>query len=299
MKITLTGSLGHIGLPLTKALVENGHSITVISSKPEKKKQIEALGASAAIGTLEDIEFLVSTFTGADAVYVMIPPYNFFEPNFDSMAYCKKIANNYADAIRRSRIKRVVHLSSIGAHMEEGSGLIMGHRHAEEILKTIPNLSLTHLRPAAFYYNLSNFIQAIKSQSVIVSNYGADDKVPWVSLPDIAAVVAEELVTSSAGRNVRYIASDEPTCNEIAAALGAAIGKPDLEWRVIPDEQMIIRLNSIGMPAQTALEFVEMNSCMHRGLLQEDYFRHRPHLGKIKIADFAKEFAIAYKQSVS
>jgi uncharacterized protein YbjT (DUF2867 family) len=52
MKITITGSLGNISKPLTQELVEKGHSVTVISSNPEKQKEIEALGAAAAIGSL-------------------------------------------------------------------------------------------------------------------------------------------------------------------------------------------------------------------------------------------------------
>jgi uncharacterized protein YbjT (DUF2867 family) len=52
-------------------LVQKGHLVTVISSKAERKKEIETLGAKAAIGTLEDVNFLSSTFKGADAVYVM------------------------------------------------------------------------------------------------------------------------------------------------------------------------------------------------------------------------------------
>jgi 3-hydroxyisobutyrate dehydrogenase-like beta-hydroxyacid dehydrogenase len=51
MKITLTESLGNIGKPLTRDLVSKGHSVTVISSNPEKKKEIEASGAKAAIGS--------------------------------------------------------------------------------------------------------------------------------------------------------------------------------------------------------------------------------------------------------
>lgn len=45
MKITITGSLGHIGRPLTNGLVQKGHAVTVISSNPERQKEIEALGA--------------------------------------------------------------------------------------------------------------------------------------------------------------------------------------------------------------------------------------------------------------
>lgn len=40
MKIILTGSLRHIGKPLTEGLVQKGHAVTVISSKPEKQKDI-------------------------------------------------------------------------------------------------------------------------------------------------------------------------------------------------------------------------------------------------------------------
>lgn len=52
MKIIVTGSLGHISKPLTQALVKNGHAVTVISRKAEKQKDIESLGAKAAIGSI-------------------------------------------------------------------------------------------------------------------------------------------------------------------------------------------------------------------------------------------------------
>ena len=52
MKIIVTGSLGHIGKLLTEELVKKGHTVTVISSKPERQKDIETLGAIAAIGSI-------------------------------------------------------------------------------------------------------------------------------------------------------------------------------------------------------------------------------------------------------
>jgi len=69
MKITITGSLGHIGRPLTIGLVQKGYTVTVISSNPGRQKEIEALGAKAAIRTMEDADFLLATFKGADVVY--------------------------------------------------------------------------------------------------------------------------------------------------------------------------------------------------------------------------------------
>ena len=107
-------------------------------------------------------------------------------------------------------------------------------------------------------------------------------------------MVAEELVSPFDGRKVRYVVSDEVSCNEVARTLGAAIGKPDLKWIVISDEQMRSRLIASGMNPDVAAGFVEMNAGTHSGELYEDYHRNRPTFGKVKIADFAKEFAVVF-----
>jgi len=295
MKITLTGSLGHIGQPLTSELVQKGHTVTVISSKLEKQAAIEALGAIAAIGSLKDIEFLTSAFTGADAVYCMIPPGNYADPDFDLMAECSQLANNYKQAILQTGVKRVVHLSSIGAHMDKGNGILAFHHIVENILRQLPSdVGIKHLRPVGFYYNLLSFIPAIKSRGAIVSNYGNINE-PWVSPVDIAAVVAAEIVNSFEGRTIRYVASDELSCDEVASILGAAIGKPDLKWIAIPDEELLEGLLGAGMPPDIAKGFVEMNAS-RPGLLYEDYYRNKPVLGKVKLKDFAAEFAAVFKQ---
>jgi uncharacterized protein YbjT (DUF2867 family) len=303
MKIIITGSLGHISLPLTKELVRKGHMVTVISSKPEKQKDIEALGATAAIGSLEDVDFLTATFTGADAVYTMVAGGNYFNPDFDLMAHCCKIGNNYAQAIQQTGVKRVVHLSSIGAHLEKGSGLILSHRAVEDILVNLSNVDITFMRPVGFYYNLYVFVPAIKSQGFIAANYGADDMLVWVSPIDIAAAIAEEIESSPVpkgsiriDRKVIYVASDELTGNETASILGAAIGKPDLKWILISDEQRLSDLKAAGMNPKIAAGLVEMFSAQHSGLLMEDYYRNKPAvMGKVKLKDFAKEFAAAFK----
>jgi len=57
MKIVITGSLGHISKPLAQELVQKGQVVTVISSKQERQKDIEALGATGAIGSVEGADF--------------------------------------------------------------------------------------------------------------------------------------------------------------------------------------------------------------------------------------------------
>lgn len=297
MKVIVTGSLGNISKPLTKELVQKGHQVTVISSDREKQKDIEALGAKSAIGSLEDVEFLAASFTDADAVYCMVPPNNYFDRNLDLLAYYRRLGNNYAQAIGQSGVKRVVNLSSIGAHLDKGSGILLGARNVEKILNELSSdAAITHLRPTSFYYNLFAYIHTIKAEGSIAANYGADDKVPWVSPIDIAAVIAEEIVTPLVGRKIRYVASEELTCNETANILGVAIGKPDLKWIIIANEQMLSGLEAAGMNPQIAAGLVEMYGSLHSGLLAEDYYRNKPAvMGNVKVEDFAKEFAAAFE----
>ena len=293
MNIVITGSLGHIGKPLTEELVQKGHHVTVISSKSEKQADIETLGAIAAVGSVEDTAFLTRVFTGANAVFCMIPP-NFSAP--DQVAYYSRIGDNYAQAIEQAGVKRVVHLSSYGAHLEKGTGFIVGSYHVENRLDSVADVAVTHIRPGYFYYNLYGFVGMIKAAGFMGANYGGDDKLALVSPVDIAAAVADELTSSATDRHVRYVASDDRTCSEIAQVLGKAIGKPDLTWVVISSEQMKAGLEANGVPASAAASLVELGSATHSGALRDDYDHHKPVMGKVKLEDFAPEFAAGFDQ---
>ena len=301
MKIIVTGSLGYIGRPITKELVKKGHSVTVISSNAERQKEIEALGAKAAIGSMENADFLTETFTDADAVYCMIAlEGNFTDPDNDAgklITQAEKFANNYFEAIKKSGVKRVVYLSSIGADMKKDSGLIIIHHNAENILKNLPSdVSISFLRPAGFYKGLFNYIPQIKYHDSISANYGGDDVVLWVSNLDIADAIVEELESDAQSRKVRYVTSEEITCNKLVGILGAAIGKPDLKWETISDDQQLNNLKSFGLQESFAQSFTQMNASIHNGRFYEDYFRNKPTLGKVKMKEFATEFATVYNQ---
>lgn len=299
MKIVITGSLGNISKPLTTELIKKGHLVTVISSSPERKQEIEALGATAAIGTMENVDFLSEAFKQADVVYCMITNDNklFFDPNFDLEEYYSQIGNNYKRAIEVSGVKRVIYLSTNGAHTNVGNGNLRIHYNVENILRQLPNnVSITFIRAGGFYYHLLSFIPVIKTKDIIESNYGGNDVVLWVSPLDIATSIAEEIEAASTGRNIRYVVSDELSGNDVAGILGESIGKPDLKWELISDEQVLDGMIKIGMNPDIAKGFVEMFSSIHTGELYVEYYRNRPVLGKTKVKDFAAQFAKAYNK---
>lgn len=298
MKVTITGSLGRISKPLTKELVQKGHQVTVISSNPEKQKEVEAMGATAAIGSLEDVNFIASSFANADIVYCMVPPANYFDQNLDLLAYYRRLGNNYKQAIMQSGVKRVINLSTIGGNLDKGTGILLGAHHVENILNDLPSdVFITHIRPTEIYYNLLPQVHSAKNNGFIASNIGGEVVNSWVSPIDIASAIAEEITTPHTGRKVRYAASEELTYNELAGVLGKAIGKPELKWLTVTDEQMTGGLVSAGMQPKIAAGMTEMYAAINSGLLYEDYNLHKPiNMGKVKAEDFSKDFAAAYNK---
>ena len=294
MKYTITGSLGHISRPIVTALVKAGHEVTVITSSKDRAKEIESLGAKAAVGSVEDVDFLTKAFSGADVVYTMVPP-NFNAT--DWKGYIGQVGKNYAEAIKANKIKRVVNLSSIGAHMAEGCGPVSGIYKAEQALNTLTDVNIKHFRPAYFYFNLLSNINLIKNMGIMGSNFSFSDKKFTIVHPDdIAAIAIQFLLKPDfAGHSVQYIAGDEVSTDEIAATIGSAIGKPGLKWVEFTDEQALQGGIQAGLPEEISKNYAEMGHAIKTGQMAEDYWKHRPAVsGKIKLADFAKTFAAVY-----
>lgn len=298
MKITITGSLGHIGEPLAKTLIENGHQLTIISSNPERKESITAMGAKPIIGDLADVNLLIESFKGADSVFTMVPPNNYFDQDLDLIAYYKRLGEAYAKGILEANIKRVVNLSTIGGHLDKGNGILRGAYNVEQTLNALPSqVSITHMRPTSFYYNLYGYMETIKSDGTIYANYGSRP-IPWVSPKDIAKAVAEELTNLDSKRTVRYVVSEELTGEETAQILGNAIGKPNLKWEIVSDEAIASSLKSIGMNPEIAKGLTEMYAALQSGNLAEDYIKNKPKImGEVKLKDFAEEFYMVYQNN--
>jgi uncharacterized protein YbjT (DUF2867 family) len=296
MKFVITGSLGNISKPLAEKLVADGHSVTVVSSKADKTAQIEALGAKAAIGSVDDVAFLTKTFTGADAVYTMVPP------NFgagDWKKYIADIGENYAEAIHASGVKNVVNLSSMGAHMPEGCGPVSGLFFVEKALNALEGVNVKHLRPGFFYTNFLANAGMVKNMGIIGGNYGVNPKLVLVHPNDIAEVAAEEIQgLKFKGKSVRYIVSDEKTTSEVAAILGKAIGKPELPWVDFKDEETVGGMLQAGVPEEIAKNYCELGIAVRSGEIKSDYLKNKPSVfGDTKFEAFAPVFASVYAKS--
>ncbi|MEO6316756.1 MAG: NAD(P)H-binding protein [Chitinophagaceae bacterium] len=299
MKYAITGSLGHISKPVVTALVAAGHEVTVITNSPDRVKEIQSLGASAAVGSVEDLLFLTQAFAGADAVYTMVPP------KFDTahwQAYIGQIGKNYAAAINNNKIKYVVNLSSIGAHMPSGAGPVSGLYKAEHALNALENVHIKHLRPGYFYLNLLNQTNLIKNAGIMGSNFSfSEKKFVLAHTDDIAAAIIPLLLQLDfKGQTVQYVASDEVSTDQLAAVLGKAIKKPDLKWVTFTDAQALEGGIQAGLTEEISKNYADMGHALQTGEMSAEYWQmHTPVAGKIKLEDFAKTFATVYNDAAA
>jgi uncharacterized protein YbjT (DUF2867 family) len=295
MHYIITGSLGNISKPLVAQLANAGHDVTVITSNAAKTAEIEQLGATAAVGSVKDAGFLTRTFTGADAVYLMVPN-DLSQPSV--LEHQKTIGDAYISALRGSGVKHVVLLSSIGAHLRHGAGPIDGLGYLEEQLEQLTDVNVKLLRPSYFYYNLHAMGGIVRHAGIMGGNFGGpDDTMILTHTNDIADVAAKHLLKPDfTGKSVEYVASDERTMSEIAHILGTAIGKPETPWVPFSDRDALEGMLQAGLSRDMAERYVEMGQAFREGKAQEDYLRNKPTFGKVKLEDFAQEFAAVYQQ---
>jgi uncharacterized protein YbjT (DUF2867 family) len=294
MRYVITGAAGNVSRPLAAKLLGSGHEVVVIGRSEEHLHALTSKGATARIGSVEDVPFLTEAFSGAAAVYTMVPP----QYSAGDLESFREVARNYAQAIRSANVKYLVNLSSVGAHLKNGAGPVSGLYRVEEELNKLTDTNVLHLRAGFFYVNFFGSIGMVKHMNILGANYGDSNSKMILAHPDdIAEAAAEALLNLSfRGHSFVYVVSDERTTGEIARELGKAVGKPDLPWVEFTDEQAYQGMKEAGMPEGMAAKYAEMGRAMRTGIMWEDYFRQTPKKhGRIKLEEFAESFYDVYQ----
>jgi uncharacterized protein YbjT (DUF2867 family) len=230
----LLGSNGQITSQLARALRSGGHAVRVVGRNARALEPLAAAGVQVAAGDPGDEGFLRRAFAGASGVYTMIPPC-FAEA--DMGAAQDRIGTAISQALRATRVPRVVNLSSIGAELASGTGPIEGLHVQEQRLDAIDGIDLLHLRPGWFMENLFAALAPIAQAGVLPGMEAPEATIPMVATRDIAAVAARELVTPGQRGTLLLHAPRHATQREVAEAIGAAIGQPQLPYvQIDPSE---------------------------------------------------------------
>lgn len=128
------------------------------------------------------------------------------------------------------------------------------------------------------------------------SSQPATHKMVLTHTSDIADAAINALLQLNFGKAaILYIGSDERTWSEITTVLSAAVGKQGIPYVELTDEQSRQGMLQAGLSEVITEGYVTMGAALRSGEMEADYWKNRPaQLGKVKLEDFAKEFAAVY-----
>jgi uncharacterized protein YbjT (DUF2867 family) len=292
----ITGATGHTGSVVAKGLLKQGKKVRVVARTQEKLKELASLGAETLVGDITSQDTAGKAFAGIEAAYLMIPP---AMTNPDFRGYQKRLADVYGAALEANgSIEHVVVLSSFGADKDANTGPILGLHFLEERLKQIKPLNSLALRAGYFMENTLGQAGVIHQMGAVVGPLAPDLEIPVIASFDIGNAALNALLQLDfTGHQTRELQGQRDlTYVEITAIIGAAIGKPDLQYQLISSGQFAGFMEQTGWAKNVAALISEMVDAQNAGHIRSLEPRSASNTTPTSFEQFVAEtFVPAYK----
>ena len=261
------GATGHTGSTVAERLLAKGEKVRVVGRDERRLERFKQKGAEAFVGDVTDASAMERAFAGADAAYLMIPP-NIAAPNVP--AFQQRVIDALASALEKSGVKQAVALSSIGADKPEKTGPVVGLRRLEEKLESIAGLNVLFLRAGYFMENTLPQVGVIQAFGNMAGPVRADLPLTMIATRDIGAAAAEVLARRDIqGKQRReLLGARDVSYAHLAKVVGAATGKPNLQYQQVSGAQLKPALMQMGMSANMADLLLEMSEALNSGYMR-------------------------------
>lgn len=263
----VTGATGNTGSVVAEKLLAKGEKVRVLGRDAKRLERFTTRGAEAFVADATSADALTKAFSGAKAVYAIIPP-NIAAP--DVRAYQEQVSDDLAAAITKSGVKHAVVLSSFGADKPDKTGPVLALHDLETKLNAIAGLNALYLRAGYFMENLLPQVGVIQSFGMVAGPVRPDAPLPMIATRDIGAVAADALLKLDFnGKQLRELQGPrDVTYNDVAKIVGAAIGKPDLKYQQLPAAQLKPALTQMGMSPNMVDLLFEMTGSLDSGYMK-------------------------------
>jgi len=266
MNIAVTTPTGHIGSRVAEILLDWSEKPVLLVRDPAKVQQFASRGAEVKIGSLEDASFVTEATRGVDAILWLTPP---DMRTSDPSGFQKRVAAAGASAIRENRIRRVVNISSVGAHLASGAGPVSGLHDVEELLDSAA-ANVVHLRCGFFFENFLFQLDNIRRDSAVYMTMSGTTRLPMIATRDIADVAAGLLLDSRwRGKIIRGLHGPaDLSLFEAVGQISEGLGQ-QVCYKRVPDDAMRKEMTSMGVSPQVADWLLEMYRAADSGTLKK------------------------------
>jgi NADH dehydrogenase len=234
MKVVVAGGSGFLGRHISRALMDAGHEVTVLSRTPEKVSAVAALaGARAVGGDVTDARSLDGTMDGADAVVgvVQFPnhPVEVPRKGLTYDRYDRQGTEHLLAAAAKAGVSRYFYVSGAGADKDSDKSWYRA-KGAAEAAVIGSGMTWAALRPSWAYGpedRALNRLAAIARRSPVVPQLGiAPQRIQPVSVDDISLAVRRTFDRDDAwGRVFEIGGPDVMTMKEVMQTMLDVIGK--------------------------------------------------------------------------
>jgi uncharacterized protein YbjT (DUF2867 family) len=219
----VTGITGNTGAAAARTLLAAGRRVRALVRSPEKAQAWAAQGVEIVAGDVASADDLARAMDGVAGAYVLAPP-DYGATDF--VARVAAIARSVRAAAETAGLPRLVFLSSEGAHLPSGTGVIASLHAAERELAGV-GTRLTLLRATYFQENWAPVFGVAAAQGVLPTMLTDLDRPQrMVAAADIGRVTAELLMADAPPALVELAGPEDPTPRAVAAAIGRVAGRP-------------------------------------------------------------------------
>ncbi len=291
----ITGATGYTGSVAADKLLATGAKVRVIGRDAKRLERFTKKGAEAVVADATDAAALEKAFSGARAVYALIPPN---VSAADVRAYQERVTDSLASAIRKNGIPYAVVLSSTGADKSYGTGPVMGLHSLEKKLESINGLNFLSLRCGYFMENLLPQVGIIQSLGFMAGPVRVDVPLPMIYTRDIGEAAADSLAKLDfvGMQTQELLGARHVSYAEAAKIIGAAIGKPDLTYRQVPATVLKPAMMQMGMSSDMVDLLLEMSDGLNTGHMKSQEPRSARNTTATTLETFVAEvFAPAFR----
>jgi uncharacterized protein YbjT (DUF2867 family) len=258
----ILGASGNTGSIIANLLLSKGEKVRVVGRDVARLQPFVRKGAEAFAADMTDATALTRAFSDARAAYAILPPLHSREEQ-------ERQSDAIAKAVKGSGLRYVVHLSSYGAHVPQGTGPVTGLHSSEQKLNAISDLNVLHLRAAYFMENNLAAIDMIRGMGLFGHALLPNLKLPMIATRDVGDYAAQRLLDLDfSDKEARELLGERDlSMTEATAAIARGIGKPDLRYEQFSYDQVRQVLVQAGFSPKKAAVYIEMFEAINAGLL--------------------------------
>jgi uncharacterized protein YbjT (DUF2867 family) len=246
-------------------LLDSGEQLRVIVRDPAQLPAGVREDLDIVAGSHGDAAVVDKAFSGADAVFWLVPP----DPRATSVeAAYVGFTRPAAEAFRRHGVGRVVAVTALGrgTPWADRAGYVTGSLAMDDLIAA-SGVGLRALCNPSFMDNTIRQVPSIRDQGMFFSPIAGDRKLPTVATRDIAAAAARLLLDASwtGFEEVPLLGPEDLSFDDMAEIMSAVLGK-EVRFQRTTFEAYKERFVSFGMSDAMAQGMTDMAWAKNEGL---------------------------------